>query len=79
MPTQLNRVARQASLGFFVLVILIFVLAGFMLFDLCKHIDEQQRRHRETDAQRALETRQDKLGRVLTDYSFWVEAYGHYR
>ncbi|QDD92017.1 bifunctional diguanylate cyclase/phosphodiesterase [Pseudomonas oryzihabitans] len=75
MPTQLNRVARQASLGFFVLVILIFVLAGFMLFDLCKRIDEQQRRHRETDAQRALETRQDKLGRVLTDYSFWIEAY----
>ncbi|KTS78715.1 signaling-like protein [Pseudomonas oryzihabitans] len=75
MPTQLNRVARRASLGFFVLVALIFALAGLMLFDLCKRIDEQQRRHSEADAERALETRQDKLGRVLTDYSFWIEAY----
>ena len=75
MPTQLNRVARQASLGFFALVTLIFTLAGWMLFDLCARIDEQQRHHSEADAQRALETRLDKLGRVLTDYSFWIEAY----
>ncbi len=75
MPTQLNRVARQASLGFFALVTLIFTLAGWMLFDLCARIDTQQREHSEADAQRALETRQDKLGRVLTDYSFWMEAY----
>ena len=75
MPTQLNRVARQASLGFFALVTLIFALAGWMLFDLCARIDEQQRHHSEADAQRALETRVDKLGRVLTDYSFWLEAY----
>lgn len=75
VPTQLNRVARQASLGFFVLVALIFALAGAMLFDLCQRIDEQQRRHSQADAQRALETRQDKLGQVLTDYSFWIEAY----
>ncbi|MDR6178852.1 diguanylate cyclase (GGDEF)-like protein/PAS domain S-box-containing protein [Pseudomonas sp. SORGH_AS 211] len=75
MPTQLNRVALQASLGFFALVTLIFTLAGWMLFDLCARIDEQQRHHSEADAQRALETRLDKLGRVLTDYSFWLEAY----
>jgi diguanylate cyclase (GGDEF)-like protein/PAS domain S-box-containing protein len=75
VPTQLNRVARQASLGFFALVILIFALAGWMLLDLCSRIDGQQRRHSEADAQRAVETRQDKLGRVLVDYSFWIEAY----
>jgi diguanylate cyclase (GGDEF)-like protein/PAS domain S-box-containing protein len=75
LPTQLNRVARQASLSFFALITLIFTLAGWMLFDLCARIDAQQREHSEADAQRALETRQDKLGRVLTDYSFWLEAY----
>ncbi|MBA1211499.1 EAL domain-containing protein [Pseudomonas psychrotolerans] len=75
VPTQLNCVARQASLGFFALVTLIFALAGLMLFDLCIRIDEQQRHHSEADAQRAVETRQDKLGRVLVDYSFWIEAY----
>ncbi|GAC1039219.1 EAL domain-containing protein [Pseudomonas sp. No.117] len=75
VSTPLNRVAHQASLGFFALVALIFALAGGMLYDLCTRIDGQQRQHSEADAQRALETRQDKLGRVLTDYAFWLEAY----
>ncbi|KTS97896.1 signaling-like protein [Pseudomonas oryzihabitans] len=75
MPTPLNRVAQQTSLGFFALVILIFALAGGMLVDLCLRIDEQQRQHSEVDAQRALDSRQDRLGRVLGDYSFWQEAY----
>ncbi|MEH3023573.1 MAG: EAL domain-containing protein [Pseudomonas oryzihabitans] len=75
MPAKLNHVASQASAGFFALIAVVFAAAGLMLFTLCERIDEQQRAHSTSDAQRAMAIRQTTLGNVLADYAFWLEGY----
>ncbi len=75
VSAKLNHVAGQASSGFFSLIAVVFAAAGLMLVALCERIDEQQRQHSASDAQRALSIRQATLGNVLADYAFWLEGY----
>jgi len=75
VPAKLNRVAGQASSGFFALIAVVFAAASLMLVLLCERIDEEQRLHSEGDARRAVAMRQALLGDVLADYAFWLEGY----
>ena len=66
---------RKASLSFVYVVAALFIAAGLALVYLCLALDDQQVRHSETDAAKAMESRQDKIGTALADYAFWLDAY----
>ncbi len=74
---QYTAITRKTSLGFIYLVAMLFVSAGLALAYLCLSLDQQQVRHSETDAAKAIESRQDKIGTALADYAFWNDAYHH--
>lgn len=68
-------ITRKASLSFVYVVAALFITAGLALVYLCLALDEHQVSHSETDAARAMESRQDKIGTALADYAFWYDAY----
>ncbi len=68
---------RKASLSFVYVVAALFIAAGLALVYLCLALDEHQVNHSETDAARAMESRQDKIGTALADYAFWYDAYNY--
>ncbi|GGK10748.1 bifunctional diguanylate cyclase/phosphodiesterase [Pseudomonas matsuisoli] len=73
----LTTAAREASLGFIALIVLVFALACAALVYLCAELDERQDLHSRADAVKAVEFKQDKVGTALVDYAFWKDAYDH--
>lgn len=68
---------RKASLSFIYVIAALFLTAGLALVYLCLSLDEQQVRHSEADAAKAMESRLDKIDTALSDYAFWEDAYAY--
>lgn len=66
---------RKASLGFITLIAALFVSAALALAYLCVALDDEQVRHSEQDAAKAMQSRWDKVETALVDYAFWEDAY----
>ncbi len=66
---------RKASLGFITLIATLFVGAALALAYLCVALDDEQVRHSEQDAAKAMQSRWDKVETALVDYAFWEDAY----
>lgn len=69
--------ARLASCTFIYVISVLFLAAGLTLVYLSLSLDARQVLQSETDAARALESRQDKIGTALADYAFWIDAYNY--
>jgi len=70
-------ITRLASRYLIYVICALFLTAGLTLVYLSLSIDESHVDHSETDAARALESRQDKNGTALADYAFWIDAYNY--
>ena len=69
--------ALLVSRNFIYVICGLFLTVGLTLIYLSLSLDERQVLHSETDAARALEGRQDKIGTVLADNAFWVDAFSY--
>ncbi|RUR57277.1 bifunctional diguanylate cyclase/phosphodiesterase [Vreelandella populi] len=69
--------ARLASRNFIYVICALFLTVGLTLIYLSFSLDEYQILHSETNAATALESRQDKVGNVLADNAFWIDAFSY--
>ena len=72
-----TNIALLASRYFIYVICALFLTAAITLVYLSLSIDEHQVVHSETDAIRAMESRQDKIGTASADYAFWIDAYNY--
>ncbi|RUR42420.1 bifunctional diguanylate cyclase/phosphodiesterase [Vreelandella populi] len=69
--------ARLALCSFVYVICALFLMAGLTLIYLSLSLDAREVLHSEADAARALESRQDKIGKVLADNAFWIDAFSY--